>query len=60
MSSVVGRVTSGSFAPALDRPIAMAYVPPEFAEVGSGLDVTLHGGATAPAKVVALPFYRRK
>ena len=54
----VGEITSGSFSPTFQRPIAMGYVPPEFAEVGTSLQVDLRG-RPEEATVVALPFYKR-
>lgn len=54
----VGEVTSGTFSPTLQKPIAMAYVPPEFAEPGTELSVDIRGSAEA-ARVVPLPFYKR-
>lgn len=55
----VGEVTSGTFSPTLQQPIAMAYVNPAHAGVGTELSVHIRGTAE-PAKVVPLPFYRRK
>jgi aminomethyltransferase len=53
-----GCVTSGSPAPFLKKNIALAYVPMEFAAVGTPLKVEIRGqGATAV--VVPTPFYRR-
>lgn len=54
----VGQVTSGTFAPTLNRAIAMAYVEPAQAVVGTALEVDIRG-KPAPAQVVPLPFYRR-
>ena len=54
----VGEVTSGTFAPTLQRPIAMGYVPAEYAKPGTELTVDIRGQLT-PAQVVPLPFYRR-
>lgn len=54
----VGEVTSGTFSPTLDKPIAMAYVRPEAAVVGTELAVDIRGRLEA-ARVVELPFYRR-
>jgi aminomethyltransferase len=54
----VGEVTSGTFSPTLQQPIAMAYVPPEHAEPGTELSVDIRGTAE-PARVVKLPFYTR-
>jgi aminomethyltransferase len=57
-TDVVGRVTSGTFSPTFERPLAMAYVGPQFAEVGTELAVDVRGKAE-PCRVVSLPFYRR-
>ncbi|HKW67717.1 MAG TPA: glycine cleavage system aminomethyltransferase GcvT [Terriglobales bacterium] len=54
----VGYVTSGSHAPFLKKNIALAYVPPSLAEVGSQLKVEIRGQGVG-AKVVPTPFYRR-
>jgi aminomethyltransferase len=55
----VGEVTSGSFSPTLDRPIAMGYVTAPYHELGAPLEIDLRG-QIVPARVVPLPFYRRK
>lgn len=54
----VGMVTSGTFAPTVNRAIAMAYVDPAHSAVGSILQADVRG-KPEPARVVALPFYRR-
>ncbi|HYL96008.1 MAG TPA: glycine cleavage system aminomethyltransferase GcvT [Terriglobales bacterium] len=54
----VGYVTSGSHAPFLKKNIALAYVPPRLAEVGTPLKVEIRGQGVG-AKVVPTPFYRR-
>jgi aminomethyltransferase len=54
----VGQVTSGTLSPSLDQPIAMGYVVPEAASVGTRLAVDIRGHAAA-AEIVRLPFYRR-
>ena len=54
----VGVVTSGNVSFTLGYNIAMAYVPPALANVGTRLGVDVRGTA-APAEVVALPFYKR-
>jgi len=54
----VGTVTSGTYAPTLQRSIAMAYIEPALTEIGTPCVVDIRGkdeGAT----VVALPFYKR-
>ncbi|MFZ5668765.1 MAG: glycine cleavage system aminomethyltransferase GcvT [Pseudomonadota bacterium] len=52
---VVGKVTSGGFAPSLGHPIAMGYVPPALGAVGARLNVIVRGKPGA-AEVVAMPF----
>jgi aminomethyltransferase len=54
----VGRVASGSFAPTLQKSIAMAYVEPSRATIGTKLYVNIRGDR-APAEVVKMPFYQR-
>jgi aminomethyltransferase len=54
----IGYVTSGSPAPFLKRNIALAYVPPEFAAVGTVVQVQVRGQGVG-AKVVPTPFYKR-
>ena len=55
----VGVVSSGTFSPTLQQPIAMGFVAPEFAAAGTELDIDIRGRAT-PARVVELPFYKRR
>lgn len=57
--ATVGAVTSGSLCPWLDKSLAMGYVSPARASVGSALDVDVRG-TKLPATVVPLPFYKRK
>jgi aminomethyltransferase len=54
----VGQVTSGTFAPTLQKSVALAYLNAGNAEPGSRVDVEIRG-QRYPATVVALPFYRR-
>lgn len=54
----VGQITSGTFSPTLQKPIAMAYVRPSAALGDGNLAVDIRGTAE-PARVVPLPFYRR-
>ena len=39
----IGEVTSGTFSPTLQKPIAMGYVPPEFAALGTELQIDIRG-----------------
>jgi len=53
----VGRVTSGTLSPTLNRAIALAYVPTALAQVGTELQVAIRD-RLYPAAVVKKPFYR--
>jgi aminomethyltransferase len=53
----VGRITSGTFSPTLNHPIALALVDAGQADVGRELLVDIRGSQT-PARIVSLPFYR--
>jgi aminomethyltransferase len=54
----VGVVTSGTFSPSLNHPIAMAYVEPRCLAPKTSLTVDIRGHHE-PARIVDLPFYRR-
>jgi len=51
----IGRVTSSTWSPALERPIALAYVHRDFVEPGTKVSVD-----GAPAEVTTLPFVGRE
>jgi len=55
---VVGRVTSGTYGPTVEKNIALAYVPTALSKVGTVLAVRIRG-KDVPATVVRTPFYRR-
>ena len=52
----VGKVTSGTHSPSLERPIGMGYVSAPLAKNGTALSIRA-GNATLEAAVVARPFY---
>ena len=52
----IGVVTSGSFSPCLQLPIAMGYVTIENAEMDKELKVEIRKGKTVNVKVCGLPF----
>ncbi len=54
----VGKVTSGTFSPTLQRSIGMGYVPRDQA-IEAQLDVEVRGRAV-PVRILRLPFYRAK
>ena len=56
----IGEVTSGSPAPFLKKNIALAYLPPDYAELSVPKDVFVKVRETmVKAQVVATPFYKR-
>jgi aminomethyltransferase len=55
----VGVVTSGTRTPYLKRAIGMAYVPADRAELNAEFEVDIRGRRAA-ARVVQMPFYRRR
>ncbi len=54
----IGYVTSGSPAPFLKKNIALAYVPPAYAALGSTVRVEIRGQGVK-AQVIPTPFYKR-
>lgn len=54
---LVGKVTSGGFAPTLEQPIAMGYVSVACAEPGMSLQIELRGRSVS-AEVAAMPFVK--
>jgi aminomethyltransferase len=53
-----GQVTSGSFAPFLQKSIGLCYVPAPLATLGTPLEIEIRG-TRVEAQVVATPFYKR-
>ena len=51
----LGEVTSGLLGPTINQPIAMGYVPPSHAAVGTRLNAVVRG-KPVPMEVVAMPF----
>jgi aminomethyltransferase len=51
----VGEVTSGLLGPTIDQPIAMGYLPPQLAAVGTRVNAIVRGKAV-PMEVSAMPF----
>lgn len=54
-----GRVTSGTFSPTFEKALGMAYVSADIAEPGRQVEIEVRG-RRLPARLVALPFYRRE
>jgi aminomethyltransferase len=51
----IGEVTSGLLGPSADQPVAMAYVDPAFAAVGTRLQAIVRG-KPVPMEIRAMPF----
>ncbi|AFO56369.1 MULTISPECIES: glycine cleavage system aminomethyltransferase GcvT [Natrinema] len=54
-SRVIGTVTSGTMSPTLEKPIGLGYVPVEYAEPGTTLQVVVRG-QSKKARVETTPF----
>lgn len=54
----IGTVTTGSYAPTLEKNIGLALVEAGFAKVGQNFDIEIRG-KQVPAEVIAKPFYQR-
>ena len=57
--NIIGKITSGGPSPTLGKNIAMGYVPPQFADLGTDLKVIVRGKPAA-AEVVAMPFVAQR
>jgi len=56
--TVVGEVTSGTYAPSLDKNVGMGWVTPDLAAVGTDLAVTVRNQPIA-IRVIKRPMYKR-
>lgn len=57
--SAIGRVTSGTFSPTLEKGIGMGYVETAYSAPGTAVEVVVRA-KTVPATIVKLPFVHRK
>ena len=53
----VGTITSGTLSPTLGYPIALGYVPPALAKIGTTVEVAIRN-KLFPATIVKRPFYK--
>ena len=53
--SLIGEVTSGLLGPSISQPVAMGYVSPEFATLGTRINAMVRG-KPVPMEVVSMPF----
>tara|TARA_B000000557_G_C20517118_1_gene334713 strand:- start:3 stop:593 length:591 start_codon:yes stop_codon:yes gene_type:complete len=54
----IGFVTSGTFGPSVNGPVAMGYVKSKFSEIGTSLQLEVRGKKYG-GKVSELPFYKK-
>ena len=53
--ALIGEVTSGLLGPTVNQPVAMGYVGPEFAAIGTRIHAMVRG-KSVPMQVTAMPF----
>ncbi|HYW57396.1 MAG TPA: glycine cleavage system aminomethyltransferase GcvT [Polaromonas sp.] len=53
--TVIGEVTSGLLGPTIDKPVAMAFVDPAYAALGTKVNAIVRG-KPVPMEVAAMPF----
>jgi aminomethyltransferase len=54
----IGKITSGTVSPVLEKPIALGYVNSEFKSAGTQVNLLIHG-KEVPAEVIKLPFVKK-
>ena len=54
----IGNITSGTFGPSVNTPVAMGYIVSKFAEVGTKIKLEVRG-KMYNARVSQLPFYKK-
>ncbi len=54
----IGLVTSGTFGPSVNAPVAMGYVKSEFSEIGTSIKLEIRG-KKHKGKISELPFYKK-
>ena len=55
----VGSITSGTFSPSLQYPIAMGYINRELAIEGNSVEIDIRG-SKANAEIVKMPFFKKE
>ena len=54
----IGTITSGTFGPSVNAPVAMGYIDPKFSEIGANIKLEVRG-KKHNAQVSKLPFYKK-
>lgn len=57
--TTIGELCSGVLSPSLGKGVGMAYLPAEYAKIGTELQIEVRGKKT-PAVVVKKPFYKKE
>jgi len=55
----IGEVTSGTYAPSLERGAGMAYLRSGLAEVGTEIEIDVRG-KRRPARIASRPLYSKR
>lgn len=56
---VIGKVTTGTYAPTVDKNLGLALIEAGYAKVGQKIEIEIRGKGVA-AQVIAKPFYKRE
>ena len=54
----IGEITSGTFGPSVNAPVAMGYIKSQFSEIGTSIKLEVRGKMYA-GKISELPFYKK-
>ena len=54
----IGTITSGTFGPSVNAPVAMGYVDSNFSKIGENIKLEVRG-KKHNAKISKLPFYKK-
>jgi len=55
----IGEITSGSFSPCIQKPIAMGYINPTYSDIDTSLQVQIRPNKDISVKVCELPFVKK-
>ena len=54
----IGKITSGTFGPSVNAPVAMGYINLDYSEIGNKIKIEVRG-KKYNATISALPFYKK-
>ena len=55
---VIGEITSGTFGPSVNGPVAMGYIEKEYSKIDTKIFLEVRG-KKYPANICGLPFYKK-